>query len=187
MLSTSLSTSGFPKLTRAISFAVQAHSGDYRDGAFGLPYVTHPVEVLTNLRYIGGVTDEDMLCVAVLHDVLEETSVSVADLEREFGSSVAALVQELTRYEPTADETAGLTKAAVYEMRSGIMLDEIRKMSEPAQAVKLADRLANIRQAKVTRTKTKQERYIKQTEKMLEIIPKRVNIALWKAISAELG
>lgn len=173
-------------LSKAIQFAAEKHDGEYRDGDFGLPYATHPIEVCTSLRYIGGVTDEELLCVAALHDVLEETSVSASEIEKIFGLRIKDLVIELTREEPTADETKGMTKDEVWQLRAGMLLAEISKMSTDAQTVKLADRLANVREAKLTKTGEKLRRYIRQTKKILEIIPKSVNPSLWKAIEAEI-
>ena len=173
-------------LTKAIRFAVDVHDGDYRDGDFGLPYSTHPIEVCSLLRYVGGVTDVEMLCAAALHDVLEETDVTSAELEIEFGFRIYLLVMELTRNEPSADEAALLTKEALWLHRTNLLLADIAVMSADAQCIKLADRLANVRQAKVTRNEEKLRRYERQTKKILEIIPKSVNPPLWKAIASEL-
>jgi guanosine-3',5'-bis(diphosphate) 3'-pyrophosphohydrolase len=173
-------------LSKAILFAVQKHDGEYRDGEGGLPYSTHPVEVCTLLRYTGNVMDEDLLCAAALHDVLEETPTTAAEIEKEFGERISGLVSELTRIEPTAEQTEGMAKEEIWALRSGMLLDEISKMSPDAQQVKLADRLANLRQSKITRKGEKLKRYVRQTKKMLEIIPKSVNPALWRAISTEL-
>lgn len=173
-------------LSKAILFAVQKHDGEYREGEGGLPYSTHPIEVCTLLRYTGGVLDVDLLCAAALHDVLEETPTKAAEIKKEFGDRISKLVVELTREEPTAKETEGMTKEEIWTLRSGMLLDEISRMSTDAQQVKLADRLANLRQAKITRKGEKLKRYVRQTKKMLEIIPKSVNPALWRAISGEL-
>ena len=173
-------------LSKAIRFAVDVHDGDYRDGEFGLPYSTHPIEVCSLLRYVGGVTDVEMLCAAALHDVLEETDVTTAELEIEFSFRIYLLVMELTRTEPTREEASMLSKDALWQHRTNLLLTDIAAMSEDAQAIKLADRLANFRQAKVTRNEEKLRRYERQTKKILEIIPKSVNPSLWKAIAGEL-
>jgi guanosine-3',5'-bis(diphosphate) 3'-pyrophosphohydrolase len=174
-------------LSKALRFAVETHDGDYRDGSFGLPYSTHPVEVCTLLRYVGEVTDVELLCVAMLHDLLEETDTLPAELELEFGFRVSLLVQELTRTEPTPEEASALSKEDLWQFRSNLLLADISAMSADAQKVKLADRLANLRQAKVTRNGEKLRRYKRQSKKILEIIPKTVNPALWKAIASELA
>jgi (p)ppGpp synthase/HD superfamily hydrolase len=59
-------------------------------------------------------------------------------------------------------------------------------MSEEIQTIKLADRLANIRQSKVTRKPKKLVRYKRQTEEILRLIPKSVNPTLWQAVFDEL-
>lgn len=173
-------------LSSAILFAAEKHDQDYRDGDYGLPYATHPIEVCTLLRYVGGVTDEEVLCAAALHDILEETSVPAEELEAKFGSRATALVKELTRTEPSAKEIEGMDKEAVWQLRSGLLLKDIEGMSKDAWQVKLADRLANLRQAKITRSGKKLSRYVDQTKKILKVIPKSANVALWRAIESEL-
>lgn len=170
----------------AIEFAVAAHGGDARDGEAPLPYVTHPIEVMSLLRYVGGVTDEGLLVVACLHDVLEESSVSSDTIREAFGERIADGVIALTRREPGETETTGLSEEQIWELRSSILLSEISMMPKEIQAIKLADRLANIRQAKVTRKPKKLARYKRQTEEILRLIPKSVNPSLWTAVFDEL-
>ena len=174
-------------LSKAIRFAVEVHDGDYRDGDFGLPYSTHPIEVCSLLRYVGGVTDVELLCVAALHDVLEETEIQAPEIETEFTFRISLLVKELTRTEPTPEEASHLSSHELWQLRSNLLLHDISVMSADAQTVKLADRLANLRQAKKTRKGEKLRRYVRQSKKILEIIPKSVNPALWKSISSELA
>jgi (p)ppGpp synthase/HD superfamily hydrolase len=175
-----------PSLHRALSFALQAHSGVDREGQAPLPYVTHPIEVLTNLRFIGGVTDPELLCVAALHDVVEDSPIHLSEIKAQFGNRVARLVEELTRREPSESETMGMDKAEIWSLRSKILLSEIASMSPDAQTVKLADRLSNIRDAKRTKKGRKLDRYIGQTRRILEIVPESVNPGLWGAIKHEL-
>lgn len=176
----------YKKLPQAIQWALELHSNDFRDGSFALPYISHPIDVLNQLRYVGRVTDEDLLITAVLHDVVEEAAADPAEIERRFGKRVASLVAELTRAEPAIDAQIGTSKELIWNIRSEMLLQEISQMSADAQTVKLADRLSNLRQAKVTRKPEKLKRYRKQTKKILEIIPKTVNRDLWNAIRDEL-
>lgn len=169
-------------LEAAIEFAMKAHQGQVRDGETPLPYITHPLDVLANLRYTGEVTDLDMLITAVLHDVVEESGVSFDEIEKQFGVRVRELVKELTRYEPTEKEREGLTKDQIWELRSNLLLEEIGKMSPDAQAVKLADRLSNLNEATRSKVGKKLDRYTKQTAKILKIIPKKSNPGLWEAV-----
>ena len=78
----------------AAKFAALSHFGQTRkDGR--TPYINHPVRVALILRR-AGVTDADVLQAALLHDTVEDTDVTAADLERQFGAAVAALVLEVS-------------------------------------------------------------------------------------------
>ena len=83
------------KLDRAIEFATKAHEGQTRWG--GEPYITHSLAVMEHLRDDLGITDEDTLCAAVLHDVVEDTPVCIQDISKEFGRVVGNMVVALTQ------------------------------------------------------------------------------------------
>lgn len=163
----------------AIDFATAKHRGQYRDGDAPLPYITHPLDVLANLRYTGDVTDPELLVTAVLHDVVEECEVGPEEIEQKFGQRVRKLVDELTREEP---DTTGMDPDARWELRSKLLLEEIERMSPDAQQVKLADRLSNLDEARRVKNGKKLQRYNKQTARILEIIPRTVNPGLWDAL-----
>jgi len=170
----------------ALDLAVRAHADQWREGDSPLPYVTHPIEVMTNLRYVGLVTDEEMLCAALLHDTVEETSVTLPDIAKTFGPRVGALVKELTRREPSPAQIEGMTKGEIWSLRSDMLLKEISKMSPDAQQIKLADRLSNLRDAYRTKQGEKLVRYGKQSSRILKIVPRERNPGLWDAIRALL-
>jgi guanosine-3',5'-bis(diphosphate) 3'-pyrophosphohydrolase len=174
------------KLDEAIQTAAKLHAGQIRDGEHALPYFVHPIEVLLNLRNVGGIYDEDMLIAAVLHDTVEEAGGDLNKLEKQFGKRAAALVRELTREEPTKKETEELTREEVWQLRSSMLLEEIANMSVEAQTIKLADRLCNVREALRTRVGEKLDRYLVQTYAILETIPRELNPPLWDAVAAEL-
>lgn len=174
------------KLQLALDWAVERHEGQWREGPTPLPYAVHPVSVAHLLRHIGGVDDIEMLCAAFLHDLIEETDTTVEEITSAFGDRVAALVSELTRREPTKEEREGLSSEQVWAMRAQMLLDEVGGMSADAQTVKLADRLDNVREAKRTKPNTKLHRYVWQTAKMLEIVPREVNESLWTSIAYEI-
>ncbi|MDQ2987327.1 MAG: HD domain-containing protein [Armatimonadota bacterium] len=174
-------------LEDALLYAVNAHRGQLRDGASPLPYVTHPVEVVANLRYVGRITDEDVLAAGFLHDVLEETSASPPDIESKFGRRVRDLVESVTRREPTTQETARLNADEIYALRSKMLLDEIAAMSPESQVIKLADRLSNVVGMHAARDGNKLARYVEQTRTMLGIIPEELNPSLWNAVRRAAG
>ncbi len=80
---------------KARDFALKAHKNQYRkDGV--TPYFTHIIGVVALLRGIG-ITDENTLCAAYLHDVIEDCNVTREKIEKEFNSEVARIVSALTR------------------------------------------------------------------------------------------
>lgn len=176
----------YPMLHQAALWATECHLGQDRDGESPLPYITHPLEVLSALRVIGGVIDEAMLCAAVLHDVVEECNVSPDELSKRTNKQVCKLVLELTREEPSAETIANMDADAVYALRSELLLNGIRAMSKEAQHIKLADRLCNLRDSERTRKGKKRERYRRQSAQILEIISRKVGPDLWDAIDALL-
>lgn len=172
------------RLQEAIAWAVELHRGQWRDGESPLPYITHPLDVLAKTRYIAGVTDEDMLCAAVLHDTFEECGTQPRVIAKKFGKITATLVEELTRTEPTPDQIQGLDKDQIWKLRSEFLLKDIEtQMSREAHLIKLADRLSNLEEAERVRTGKKRTRYLGQTQQILDIIPRRVSPELWDAIS----
>ncbi len=171
---------------QALRVCVAAHEDQWRDGEHPVPYACHPIEVMQNLRLIAGVTDPEILAAALLHDVLEETPVTLEDLHAEFPRRVGDLVQEVTRREPTSQEIIGMSKHEIWGLRTSILLDEIRLMSGEAHLLKLADRLSNLREAKRTRSEKKLTRYQLQTRWILELIPREVSGELFEVILAEL-
>lgn len=81
------------KLTEAIQIATTFHKGQYRwDGS---PYILHPTRVLNSLLS-NGITDEDILCSAVLHDVVEDTEVTIEEIIEWFWEWVGEIVSLLT-------------------------------------------------------------------------------------------
>jgi (p)ppGpp synthase/HD superfamily hydrolase len=175
-----------PSLMLAIEVATKAHAGMWQEGDSPLPYITHPVEVLMNLRFVGEVTDVDMLCAAALHDTVEADALNLDQIEAKFGKRVRSLVAELTRKEPEPAQIANLTKEELWQLRAGMLVAEIGNMSPDAQQIKLADRLANVREAHRLKSGRKLKRYLGQTEKILQIVPRTRNKRLWNAIQAEI-
>ncbi|HMS54360.1 MAG TPA: HD domain-containing protein [Fimbriimonadaceae bacterium] len=168
-------------IEKAIRLAYKAHKGQFRDGEAPLPYISHPLDVLNNLRYVGRVTDEDVLAAGVLHDTLEETDLHPETIFKELGGRVLDLVIEVTREEP--DFTGqGLTDEEIWHLRSNLLLEEITRMSDDAKRIKLADRISNLEGAYATRTGDKLSRYVKQSEWILERIERDISPPMWDAI-----
>lgn len=171
-------------VTRALQRSFSAHLGQWRDGDPPLPYAHHPLDVLHKLVVIGGVQHEELMAVALLHDVVESSGLGLDELEHEFGPRVAGLVGELTRSEPSYESVQHLSPDERWRLRAEMLLEDIQRMSLEAMAVKLADRLSNLEEALVVKKGKKLERYLWQTGRILEIIPSAANPNLWAELSS---
>lgn len=83
-----------PLTIKAMKLAYKAHEGQYDQS--GVPYIFHPVHVAEQMD------DEITTCIALLHDVLEDTSVTASELEQEFPREVTCAVLLLT-HDPSED------------------------------------------------------------------------------------
>src|SRR5688572_33472258 len=90
-----MTTEALADLFKALSFAAYAHRAQTRKGS-GEPDVNHLIEVAYLLADVAGVEDVDVLRAAVLHDVVEDTDVTAAEIERTFGARVRMLVDAVT-------------------------------------------------------------------------------------------
>lgn len=175
-----------PSLDEALLFAAQRHAGTLCDGQDPLPYITHVSEVVSNLRHVGQVTDPVLLTAAALHDLLEQESATEAEIKKKFGKEVLALVKELTRSEPKPADTDGLSREEIWNLRAELLRQDVLKMSAAAQSIKLADRLANLMEAKREKSGKKLRRYKAATAALLVAIPEAVNPSLWRAVKKKL-
>jgi hypothetical protein len=125
------------QLDSAIAFAATAHGGQVRKYN-GLPYITHPLRVMEILHETAAVVSEDQLVAAVLHDVVEDTPVSIETIERRFGVGVAGMVFDLTdQFLPeTHRQLNRMARKAAERMRLSVI-------SPQAQDIKLADLIDN--------------------------------------------
>jgi (p)ppGpp synthase/HD superfamily hydrolase len=123
-------------LAEAVTVASQAHLGMTRKGS-GAPYITHPLRVMQAVLGRPDGTIE-MATAAVLHDVLEDTSVTAEMLLDRFPAPVVAIVQELTN----ASMGSTLPRAA----RKAMDRESLAAASTEARIIKLHDRLDNLRE-----------------------------------------
>src|SRR5262249_2396266 len=83
-------------ILQALHFAASKHRDQRRKGAEASPYINHPIEVAELLARVGAVTDIVTLQAAILHDTLEDTQTSAAELNAVFGPEVREVVAEIT-------------------------------------------------------------------------------------------
>jgi GTP diphosphokinase / guanosine-3',5'-bis(diphosphate) 3'-diphosphatase len=121
-------------LTDAYHFAAAKHVGHRRKGEAEEPYVNHLTEVADLVAQATGGTDLDAIVAAVLHDTVEDTDTSFAEIAARFGERTAGLVAEVT-------DDKSLPKAE----RKRAQIEHAAHASPAAKVIKLADKTANLR------------------------------------------
>ena len=123
-------------LYRAFEFAYKLHECQRR--ASGEPYICHPIAVAGLLRDLGG--SSAMIAAGFLHDIVEDTDVTVEDLKERFGGEVASLVEGVTKLSKFNFSSKTERQAENFRRMFLAMAQDIRVI-----VVKLADRLHNMR------------------------------------------
>ncbi len=126
------------KVEKAVVFATRAHAGVCRKGK-DKPYILHPIEAMAIVMQY--TDDEDVLAAAVLHDTVEDTSVTVERLEKEFGPRVAALVASVSE-----DKKKDRSAESTWKERKQETIDAMRSASHETKLLCLGDKLSNLRE-----------------------------------------
>jgi len=121
-------------LARAYHFAAAAHVHQRRKGAAAEPYMNHLTEVAELVAQATKGKDLEILIAAVLHDTVEDTETSLADLKEVFGERIAGLVAEVTDDKTLPKQT-----------RKELQVEHAARASLGAQIIKLADKTSNLR------------------------------------------
>ena len=121
---------------RAFDFSASAHRGQFRKS--GEPYITHPLAVASILSQWR--LDAQGLAAALLHDVMEDTSVTKTELETTFGKPVADMVDGVSKLDQIAFDTREEAQAESFRKMLLAMTRDVRVI-----LIKLADRLHNMR------------------------------------------
>jgi guanosine-3',5'-bis(diphosphate) 3'-pyrophosphohydrolase len=119
---------------RALAFAAHKHRDQRRKGSEASPYINHPIAVANLLVNEGGVQDMALVCAALLHDTIEDTKTTPAELAAQFGVPITRIVQELTDDKSLPPET-----------RKRLQIEHAPTLSTAAKLVKLADKTCNLR------------------------------------------
>jgi (p)ppGpp synthase/HD superfamily hydrolase len=149
-------------LDRAIRIAVKCHSWQVRKHVLNghrLPYIVHPIEVMKTV-WTWGAGETNLMAAAVLHDVLEDSPITMKQLVKSFGDEIAGIVQELT-FDRKADGDKNK------------YLGRFATASLPALLVKLADRHCNLRDCRAT-APTRLESYRAKSAVLLSIMNRRL-------------
>jgi guanosine-3',5'-bis(diphosphate) 3'-pyrophosphohydrolase len=128
------SASDLGPVLKALAFAAEKHRDQRRKDREASPYINHPIDLAHILVNEAGITDSVVVIAAILHDTVEDTATTPAELAAEFGPEIAAIVAEVT------DD-----KTLPKEERKRRQEIEAPHASFRAQQVKLADKISNLR------------------------------------------
>lgn len=158
-------------LNRAYVFAMKAHGSQMR--ASGDPYFSHPLEVagiLTEMRL-----DASSIATALLHDVIEDTEVTLPDLEKQFGPTIGRLVDGVTKLSRIELQSDQSKQAENFRKLVLAMSEDIRVL-----LVKLADRLHNMRTLHFVKDPAKRRRIAMETMEIYAPLAERIGIQSMK-------
>lgn len=145
--------------SEALKFATNAHLGQTRAG--GDPYITHPMRVADTIKkYKQSHNLDALISAALLHDTIEDTGTTHETLHDLFGGLVASLVKELTS---DSDKIKKMGKA-------NYLSDKMATMSSWGLAIKLADRLDNVKDIATAKTPEWRSKYKAETKHILDYI-----------------
>ncbi len=152
---------------RAYRFAENAHKNDKR--LSGEPYIVHPLEVsiiLAQLRL-----DTNTLCAALLHDVVEDTAVTLERISTEFNEETATLVDGVTKISSIKQKSKAVSQAETLRKMLFATIKDVRVI-----IIKLADKLHNMRTL-MFQPEEKQKRIAKETMDIYAPIARRLGMS----------
>ena len=165
------------RVMHAYEFGAAAHLGQTR--LSGEPFISHPVAVARELADMH--MDAQTIAAAILHDVVEDTDVSLENIEEQFGREIAALVDGVSKLDQMQFTSRAEAQAESFRKMMLAMIEDIRVI-----LVKLADRLHNMRTLD-SMPRKKQARIARETLEIYSPIANRLGINRMKVDLAELG
>ncbi len=124
-------------LDRAIIYAVGAHAGTERRGKH-FPYIVHPMEAMAVVATL--TDDQELLAAAALHDVVEDTEITVEEIRAAFGDRIADLVAA-----ESDDMEDGVSEEDSWRSRKQTAIDRLAKAPLDVKMVAMGDKLSNMR------------------------------------------
>jgi myo-inositol-1(or 4)-monophosphatase len=128
-------------LDRAIIFAVHAHHNTERRGK-GFPYIVHPLEAVEIVATI--TPDQELLAAAALHDVVEDTDITIDQIRAQFGNRIADLVHAESD-QINGELFNGENEEETWHARKQAAIDRLAAASRDAKIVAIGDKLSNMR------------------------------------------
>ncbi len=172
-------------LKQALDFSIEAHKEQFRKS--GEPYIVHPILVASIVVALTG--DESMAISALLHDVVEDTNISILEIEKKFGKDVAYLVSGLTKIDvirdselvPSCSDEKLVVSALSFRKMLLASIEDVRVL-----VVKLCDRLHNMLTLDALPV-YKQKRIAEETLVVYAPIAHRLGISFLKNILEDLS
>lgn len=179
LIHTYLKPDEFTCVQRAFDFARQMHGNDKRES--GELFFTHPLTVAYYLAEYQ--LDAPALVAALLHDVAEDTRVTIEEIKTQFGKEVAQLVDGLTKFEQLSGDAAA-TRLSKAEIESKTLHKLFGMMSHDVRIgiIKLFDRRHNMR---TLRAKTRESQERKAKETLAVYVPLANRLGIW-SLKSEL-
>ncbi|MBL8524965.1 MAG: bifunctional (p)ppGpp synthetase/guanosine-3',5'-bis(diphosphate) 3'-pyrophosphohydrolase [Betaproteobacteria bacterium] len=166
LISVYLKPADLEKVDAALEMASAAHEGQFRQS--GEPYITHPLAVAKILARWH--LDAQALIAALLHDVVEDTPTTKADIAKKFGKAVAELVDGVSKLDKLQFATLEEAQAENFRKMLLAMARDVRVI-----LIKLADRLHNMRTLDAV-PQAKRERVAKETLEIYSPIANRLGL-----------
>lgn len=155
------------KVKKAIEFAVKYHGNQQR--ASGDPYYHHPIEVAEIIAEMK--LDTDSIVTAILHDTIEDTDLTLDEIEKHFGKDVAKLVDGVTKLTKIKFKADNVRQAENFRKLLIAMSDDLRVL-----LVKLADRLHNMRTIDFIKNADKRKRIALETIEIYAPLAERIGV-----------
>lgn len=136
---------GLPRTRQALAYAERAHSGQHRE-VDGAPFIEHPAEVATLLRYAGA--PDHVIAAGALHDTIEKSATDISDLRRRFGPRITTLVLAVTDDERITD----------YGERKAEERERAASAGDEALMILAADKISKVRELQLETTTAQRRR-----------------------------
>jgi len=141
------------RIREAYDYGLSRHEGQLRKFS-GLPYFIHPIRVALIVRD----HDDDIIIASLLHDVVEDTNATIADIESRFGLKVASLVKGMTKTDDTT----------IFEA-----IDSVIDQYPEIVMIKIADRIDNLSDNFDKLADSTKQRYKEETPMIIEYAESR--------------
>ena len=155
------------KIKKAIEFAVKYHSIQQRES--GAPYYSHPLEVAEIIAEMR--LDTDSIVTAILHDTIEDTDLTLEEIEQNFGKDVAKLVDGVTKLTKIKFHEDNARQAENFRKLLIALSDDIRVL-----LIKLADRLHNMRTIDFINNREKKKKIALETLELYAPLAERIGM-----------